>query len=393
MQQLLQETLQAFESRFGRKPQWCVTAPGRVNVIGEHTDYNDGFVFPMAIERNVIIVAAPAADADAVPEGKAKIFSTAQEAPAELTLSGDVQPGDSVRWFDYVQGVVTACLNENANLTPPSFVAMIHSNVPLGGSLSSSAALEVATATLLEAMTGVALDPVKKAFLCQWAEHHFAKMPCGIMDQFISALGVKDNIMLLDCRSCETTMVPFVKPELGILVTNSKVKHTLSGSEYPERRADCMAVTEILGVPSLRELSLDALEAGKEKLTERQYRRAWHVVTEIKRTTDAAEALKNGEYAHFGQLMYASHDSMRDDFEISCQELDILVEIARKIGIAGGVYGSRMTGGGFGGCTVSLVETAKIDAIVKTLKEEYARQTGIEPDPFLTRPAQGARIL
>ena len=394
MQELLQETLQAFEAKFGRKAQWCVAAPGRVNVIGEHTDYNDGFVFPMAIERCTIIAAAPALESDNLPAGQAKVFSLTQEDPAFLTLSGSVQPGDKVRWFDYVQGTVTACMNcKDAEINPQPFVALIHSNVPLGGGLSSSASLEVATATLLEAMTGTKIDPVKKAYLCQWAEHEFAKMPCGIMDQFISALGEKDHIMLLDCRSNETTMVPFTSPELGILITNSKVKHALTGSEYPERRSDCETAAKLLGVKSLRDLTPEALEASKAKLTERQYHRAFHVVGEIARTTEAANALAAGNYQRFGELMYASHDSLRDDFEVSCPEIDMLVEIARKIGLAGGVYGSRITGGGFGGCTVSLIEMAKVDSIIATLKQEYKAQTGIEVEPFLSRPAQGAHVI
>lgn len=394
MQQLLQETLATFEKEYGRKPQWVVTAPGRVNVIGEHTDYNDGFVLPMAIERGVIIAAAPVTSADEVPPGKAKIFSVAKKKSALVALWGNIQPYDYVRWFDYVQGVIAETLQEkDENWQVPPFVAVIHSNVPLGGGLSSSAALEVATATLLEAILDKKMDPLRKALLCQKAEHEFAKMPCGIMDQFISVKGRKDHLMLLNCSNCHPCMIPFTAQEYSILITNSKVKHALSGSEYPERRSSCHTAAEKLGAASLREVSRDQLEAGKERLTDQQYRRARHVVGEIKRTVAAAVATLEGDYETLGRLMYASHQSLRDDFEVSCREIDILVEIAREIGLAGGVYGSRITGGGFGGCTVSLIQTAKKDEIMETLRTEYQKRTEIEPEMFVTRPAAGARIL
>lgn len=393
MEGLFRECWAAFENEYGRRPVWGATAPGRVNVIGEHTDYNDGFVFPMAIERGVVIAAAPAVPGDGVPQGKAKIFSLAKKKSALVALGGNIHPYDYVRWFDYVQGVIAGALQEEGNWQVPSFVAVIHSNVPLGGGLSSSAALEVATATLLEAILEKKMDPVRKALLCQKAEHEFAKMPCGIMDQFISVMGKKDHLMLLDCRSCEPTMIPFTAQEYSILITNSKVKHALSGSEYPERRSSCHTAAEKLGVASLREVSREQLEAGKERLTDQQYRRARHVVGEIERTVAAANAIEKGDYETLGQLMYASHQSLRDDFEVSCPELDILVEIAQKIGLTGGVYGSRMTGGGFGGCTVSLIQTAKMNEIIDTLRKEYLQQTQIEPEMFVTRPAQGAEII
>ncbi len=393
IEKLLQETKNAFQQNFNREPKWIATAPGRVNVIGEHTDYNEGFVFPMAIERNVIICAAPALSEDKVPAGMAKVISTAKRTPALLKLEGNIQPGPRVEWFEYVQGVIAGYLAENPSVKAESFVAVIHANVPLGAALSSSAALEVAVGTLLEAITDAAVDPVRKALICQHAEHEYAKMPCGIMDQFISAMGEKDHIMLLDCRDYSTKLVPFTSPDLSILIINSRVKHQLSGSEYPERRAACFDSAKILGAKTLREVTMEQLEAGKDQLTEVQYRRCRHVVGEIQRTTDAVEAIQNGDYERMGQLMYESHASMRDDFEISCKELDILVEEARKIGIAGGVYGSRMTGGGFGGCTVSLIQTSKMDSIMETIRTNYKAATGINPDLFVTRPAQGAHII
>lgn len=390
---LLQEAKDAFRLNFDREPKWIVTAPGRVNIIGEHTDYNDGFVFPMAIERNVIICAAPATEQDRIPKDSARVYSTAKRYPALVKIHGTVEPGPKVDWFEYVQGVIAGYLAENPSVEAAPFVATIHSNVPLGAALSSSAALEVAVGTLLEAMTGTNVNPVRKALVCQQAEHVYAKMPCGIMDQFISAMGEKDHIMLLDCRDYSTKLVPFTSPDLSILIINSRVKHQLSGSEYPERRAACFDSAKILGVKTLRDLNMEQLDSGKSQLTDTQYRRCAHVVSEIQRVLDAVAALEKKDFERFGQLMYASHDSMRDLFEISCKELDILVEIAQKIGLSGGVFGSRMTGGGFGGCTVSLVQTAKVETIMKTFRDEYKAATGIDADMFVTRPAAGAHIV
>ncbi|MDO4571080.1 MAG: galactokinase [Planctomycetia bacterium] len=392
-EELERRTIEKFKNAFGRDPIFVVTAPGRVNLIGEHTDYNDGFVFPMAIDRNVIIAADWVRHEDHVPSDSARIYSSAKRQPALVKIQGDVLPAPKVDWSEYVQGVIVGYLKETPSVQAPPFVAMIHSSVPLGAALSSSAALEVAVATLIEALTKTSLDPVRKALICQKAEHDFAKMPCGIMDQFISAMGKKDCLMLLDCKSYETKLIPFTSDDLSILIVNSRVKHQLSGSEYPERRASCFDSANILGVPSLRFLSAEQLEAGKEKLTETQYRRCRHVVGEIQRTVEAAEAIQNGEFERLGRLMYESHDSLRDDYEVSCVELDILVDICREIGVAGGVYGSRMTGGGFGGCTVSLIQSDKKDSIMETIERKYQEKTGISPEMFVTRPAEGARIL
>lgn len=392
-QKLLQEAKDAFQKNFHRDPKWIVTAPGRVNIIGEHTDYNEGFVFPMAIERNTVICAAPAAPEDKIPAGMAKIFSTAKKNPALVKVSGEIKPGPKVEWFEYVQGVIAGYLAETPSVAVDSFVAVIHSDVPLGGALSSSAALEVAVGTLLEAISGAKVDPVRKALICQQAEHEYAKMPCGIMDQFISTLGKEDHIMLLDCRDLSTKLVPFTTPDLSILITNSGYKHKLTGSEYPERRKACFDSAKILGAKTLREVTIDQLEANKEKLTDVQYRRSRHVLTENQRTLDAVAAIEAGDYERLGQLMYESHDSMRYDFEITVEQIDVLVEEAKKIGLAGGVYGSRMTGGGFGGCTVSLIQTSKMDSIMETIRKNYKARTGLDPDLFVTRPAQGAHII
>ncbi len=242
-------------------------------------------------------------------------------------------------------------------------------------------------------MRGQSLEPVQKALLCQEAEHKFAGVPCGIMDQFSSTLCTADHLMLLDCRSQEVKLVPFAAGDISVLITNSNVKHELTGGEYAQRRAQCEAAAKTLGVTTLREANMPQLEAARERLGDVNYRRARHVVGEIERTVKAADALCAHRWSEVGQLMYASHESLRDDYEVSCPELDLLVALAQEMGQDGGVIGSRMTGGGFGGCTVSLVRTESAANIAQTIRDRYQKETGIEPTLFTTRPAQGARVL
>lgn len=393
-QQLVDTTKAEFVKRFGCEPQWIVASPGRVNLIGEHTDYNDGFVFPMAIERYTVIAAGPLDGGDG---RKATVYSMTNGEEAEILIDGSATPPGKVVWSSYVQGTVQnavqAAFNDELGLNP--FRAIINSNVPLGGGLSSSASLEVATATLTEQIVGRKFDPVEKALLCQKAEHEYAKMPCGIMDQFISTLGEKGHAMLLDCRSRVPKMVPLDDPVVSVLIINSNVKHELTGSEYPDRRRQCEKAARLLGVSMLRDATMPMLEKAKEIFNKEDdgdlcFRRARHVITEDDRTVAMAEALQRKDWTTCGKLMYASHDSMRDDFEITCPEIDALVEIAKTVD---GVVGSRMTGGGFGGCTVSLVETTKVAAISKAISEQYKTKTGIEATIFATRPAQGAMVL
>jgi galactokinase len=278
-------------------------------------------------------------------------------------------------------------------MRPLSFQAVIDSNVPIGGGLSSSASIEVATATLLEAITGTTLDPIEKALLCQKAEHEYAGVPCGIMDQFASVMGREDQLMLLDCRSQQLELIPLHDPAVTVLIVNTNVKHELSGGEYAERRAQCESVARKLGVASLRDAAFPQLKVRGRQLEPVEFRRARHIISEIARTVKAAGAIKNGDWCEVGALMYASHDSLRDDFEVSCRELDLLVKIAREIGPQGGVIGSRMTGGGFGGCTVTLVETEKVAAVTAQLLERYRAATNIDASTLTSRPARGAHIV
>ena len=382
------QTVADFRRQFGRDAEFLVAAPGRVNIIGEHTDYNGGFVLPMAIERYVVIAAAKSSGKSNGP--LANVYSANMEQSASLQVAGSIERGP-VSWSSYVQGVIAGFVARGFSVPP--FEAVIRSTVPLGGGLSSSAALEVATATLLESMLHHALDPVQKALLCQEAEHKFAGVPCGIMDQFSSALCTADHLMLLDCRSQQATLVPLENPEIAVLIANSNVKHELTGGGYAKRRAQCEEAAAILGVETLRDATSEQLEAARDRLDDVHFRRARHVIGEIDRTVKAADALCAGRWDEMGQLMYASHNSLRDDYEVSCDELDLLVKLAEGIGPSGGMIGSRMTGGGFGGCTVSLVKTSAANSIAETLHERYHQQTGIEPTIFTSRPAQGACTL
>ena len=376
-----------FEKAYGRQPLWLVAAPGRVNIIGEHTDYNDGYVFPMAIDRYTVIAAAPVSG----EQRGIEIRSVVEKRPAVIDPNKPLKPEPKGTWFNYPLGVIAGFVSRGVRL--PGFVALVHSTVPVGGGLSSSAALEVSTATLLEAITGKELDPVEKALLCQKAEHEFAGMPCGIMDQFISVMGRKDHILLLDCRSRETELVPMSDRSVELLITNTNVKHELTGGEYARRRAECEEAARVMGVASLRDADAEGLEKARGKMSDVVYRRARHVIGEIERTLHAAEGVRASNWPTVGQLMYASHASLRDDYEVSCRELDVVVEIARAIGISGGVFGCRMTGGGFGGCTVALVQSQQVGAISKQIETEYQKRTGVKATLFVSRPAAGATIL
>jgi len=384
LQEQARQVADAFAQQFGEEPAWVVAAPGRVNMIGEHTDYNDGFVLPMAIDRYAVMAGGPA-------EGPHfSCYSLDLEEVCEFSADdpGGRKNGD---WTNYLRGVVDGC--KAAGLWPGPMNLVLQSRVPIGSGLSSSAALEVAMATMLEAATGRELDGKQKVLIAQKAEHDYAGVPCGIMDQFASALCREDHVMLLDCRSAQPEMVPFTDPDIAVLIINSNVKHELTGGEYAERRAQCEAVAARLDVTALRDADMDQLEGVREDIEDVLYRRARHVIGENARTVDAAKAFSNGNWEHAGVLMAASHASLRDDFEVSCPELDILVELALDIGVEGGVYGSRMTGGGFGGCTVTLARKADVKQISEAIRRAYTGRTGIEPTAYISRPVRGSHVL
>jgi galactokinase len=341
----------------------------------------------MAIDHYTVIAAAPSLN------GASEILlrSTAEKTPARINPVEPLKPENKGAWSNYPLGVVAGFLARNIQI--PGVDGLVHSTVPVGGGLSSSAALEVSTATLLEVVTGQKLDPVEKALLCQKAEHEYAGMPCGIMDQFISVMGRQDHILLLDCRSRKTELVPMTDPSVALLITNTNVKHELTGGEYAKRRAQCEEAARLLGLASLRDADPERLENARSKMDPVVYRRARHVISEIERTVHAAAGVRDSNWPTVGQLMYASHASLRDDYEVSCAELDAVVEIAQEIGSSGGVFGCRMTGGGFGGCTVALVQADKVNTISSRIEEQYEKRTKIKPTLFVSRPAAGATVL
>jgi galactokinase len=359
-----------------------------VNLIGEHTDYNGGFVLPMAIDRYVVMAAAPLAVRAERP--RVRIHSAALDASAEIPLDGPVRPGKPA-WANYVRGVIAGF--QGLGLAVPAIEALAVSEVPLGGGLSSSAAFEVATATLLEAATGTMLDRLEKARLCRRAEQDYAGVPSGLMDQATSVLGDEAGALLIDCRSELARLVPLTDPNVSVLICNSNVRHALGDGAYARRRAECDEAAQLLGVSTLRESTPEAVEAAREALGPIPHRRARHVVTENARTLAAAAALEAGDLPATGALMYESHRSLRDDFEVSCPEVDTLVEAARALGIEGGVLGARMTGGGFGGCTVNLVRTERVAPVADALAREYRRRHGRALSHFVSRPARGAHMV
>src|ERR1035437_3655160 len=381
---MMDRTSELFRRCFGHAPRWIVAAPGRVNLIGEHTDYNDGFVLPMAIERYIVIAG------DTNTKREVTLHSVTPGETATFNIRPKVEPG-APSWSNYVRGVIAGFQKSGKKL--PAFDAVIESNLPYGGGLASSAALEVAAATLLELMTSQTLDPIEKALLCQQAEHNFAGVPCGIMDQFTSILGRENHALLLDCRSRTTTPVALTNPDVTVLIINTNIRHKLAEGEYAKRRAQCEAAARILQVAALRDATLEALEAARKQLESVVFRRAHHVISENERTLQAARAIQASDWTRVGQLMSASHASLRDDYEVSCPELDLVVEVAQQIGEAGGVIGCRMTGGGFGGCVVRLGQTEAGQRIPRTVDVAYEKKPGRQASIFSSRPAAGARIL
>uniref|UniRef100_V5HAN6 Galactokinase n=2 Tax=Ixodes ricinus TaxID=34613 RepID=V5HAN6_IXORI len=381
--ELVSRASDIFRSIFRQEPTNYGAAPGRVNLIGEHVDYCDGLVLPMALPMGTVVVGAKAA-----PDACCQIVSSNVPGASSHhsacsfplpTAQQELLPGEPA-WANYVKGVVA---NFPGPLVP--FNAVVASSVPIGAGLSSSAALETATFFFLESLLDKPLEisDTERALCCQRAEHQFPKVPCGIMDQFVSCMARRDHALLLDCRSLEAKPMPLVLGSALVLVTDTHVKHDLSSGEYSQRRASCHAASRILGV-SLRDASLEQLQAHREELTTTQYTRARHVISEIGRTAAAASALLDGDLRRFGQLMNESHQSLRDDFEVSCPELDELVELTLSYG--NGVYGTRMTGGGFGGCTVTLVEGSALEGLLKHLKAHYKGQ----PTFYVCHPADGA---
>ena len=384
LRSMAERTAELFAKCFGEAPVWTVAAPGRVNLIGEHTDYNDGFVLPMAIQKYTLMAGRRTSNREVT------LHSDTTGDTTQFSVRNRVKKGDPP-WSNYVRGVVAGFQDRGQKIG--GFSGVIDSTLPYGGGLASSAALEVAAATLIEALYDKALDPLEKALLCQKAEHDFAGVPCGIMDQYASILAKEDHALLLDCRTRETTLVGMKDPSVTVLIVNTNVRHRLAEGEYAKRRAQCETAAKALGVAALRDVSSRELQAGQTQLDPVVFRRARHVVTENERTLLTASAIQAGDWDSVGNFMYESHASLRDDYQVSCKELDAVVEIARSLGKKNGVIGCRMTGAGFGGCAVSLVRTDALSQVTRRMEEGYERKTNNHAGIFSSRPAGGARIL
>ena len=383
---LVPESVDSFRTRFHRAPRWIVAAPGRVNIIGEHTDYNDGLVLPMAIDRHTVIAAAPAG----IPQEGCRFYSKSFDELGRFFPERPAASGEPA-WLRYVRGAWSLLAARGAAI--PAVDAVIHSDIPAGAGLSSSAALTVAAATLARTAADFSIEPLELAKLCQEVEHRFAGVPCGLMDPLCSLLGRADCLLLIDCQTQSTRHIPFASAEVAILVLDSGVHHQLAAGEYARRRADCQSAARQLRVTSLRNVSSVQLSAARNDLEDILFRRARHVVSENLRVEQFLTALQGRDWLTAGELMYASHASLQTDYEVSCPELDLLVELARDVGIAGGVWGARLTGGGFGGCTVNLIDPRKYDAIRTAIAYRYFAATGIQPRAFLSRPTAGAHVL
>lgn len=361
-------------------------APGRVNLIGEHTDYNDGFVMPMAIEKEVTMLA------QLRPDKKVKAYSLDYDQIVEFDLD-NLKYDEEHIWANYIMGVIDEIQKLGEKLQ--GFNLMFTGNVPQGSGLSSSAALEVVTAMTICDLHKIKIDGVEMALLAQRAENNFVGVQCGIMDQYISRLGKKDHALLIDCRTNDYELVPFENDDYQIVICNSKVERGLVDSEYNQRRRECNQAVEFFAekesaeITALRDVDLKTVEKYKDQLAENVYKRAHHVVSENARVLESQKALEADEMKKFGDLMYASHKSLSEDYEVSCKELDILVNLAAEEG----VEGARMTGAGFGGCTVNLVKKDKVDQFVENIKEKYKDETGIDAEVYVSNPGDGARKL
>ena len=364
---LLDRVLAGFAERYGYAADGVWSAPGRVNLIGEHTDYNEGFVLPMAIDRYTAVAVAPRLD------GVLRVVSgQGGTAVAEIPLAG-LAPGTRTGWPDYPAGVAWAMYGAGA--LPPHFGGAdlaFSSTVPVGSGLSSSAALECSTGLALAALAGKPISPSELARLAQLAENEFAHVPCGPLDQLSSAFGVADAVLHIDTRTFDIKVHPFALGESGLtlLVINTKVQHQHGESGYADRRAACERAAMLLGVPALRDVASADLERAATVLDEVDFRRVRHVVTENDRVNRFVSLLQLGPLEgprlnSAGELLTASHISLRDDFEVSCEELDIVVDAALR----GGAHGARMTGGGFGGCAIALVSTDRLEKVAETVSE------------------------
>jgi galactokinase len=363
----------------GLEAEFVSSAPGRVNLIGEHTDYNGGFVFPIAIDRYIHAAARRRSDR------LVRVVARDRDDADEFSLDA-IERDPQRRWPNYIRGVAAELTRAGLALVGTDLA--VGGDVPVGAGVSSSAAIELAGAQAFLSASGASLPLPELALLCQRVENQFVGVSCGIMDQFVSALGERSKAMLLDCESLAYEMTPL--PESAtFVVCDTRKERSLGDSAYNERRAQCEAGAAHLGVPSLRHASLDQLSKARPEMDETVWRRCRHVVSEIDRTLRAAAALKGGDLTAFGRLMDESHVSLRDDYEVSCAELDAMVGAAHR---APGCLGARLTGAGFGGCAVALVEPDHAEAFITETAERYQAQTGLTPSLYAVHASDGVRV-
>ena len=380
-----------FQETFGSAPAYMVRAPGRVNLLGEHVDYNDGFVLPAAIDRATYIAFSPTgtelATLTAVDMNQQAAF-TPQTIQSKTQADGSPLP----EWGHYPAGVMWALSGEG--LSTPGMNAVFASDVPRGSGLSSSASVELAFATAWQALGGWNLPPMQRALLGQKAENQYVGVNCGIMDQFASACGVENKLLLLDCRSLEWKTIP-LPGEVSIVIADTTVRRKLTSGEYNKRRDACEEAVRLLkqdlpDIKSLRDVSVEQFNRFAEKLPEVVSKRARHVVEEIERSNQAEALLEAGNIVHFGELMNQCHASLRDLYEVSSPELNAMASIAQPLD---GCYGARLTGAGFGGCTVNLVEREKAEEFARALAARYEAQMGLHPEIYITHASNGAELI
>ena len=367
-------------------PEVKVASPGRINLIGEHTDYNQGFVMPTAIDKKVFLKFRKN-----LTQNFCRIYSETINQGFEFFLDKEIKKGSG--WENYILGVVKELLDKGLKLE--GFDCIIESKLPVGAGISSSAALECGFASGLNHLFDLGLKDLEIVKLSQKAENDFVGSNCGIMDQFSSVMSKKDHIILLDCQSLEAEFIPADFKNCKLLLLNTNVSHNLADSDYNSRREECEAAIRIIqefepGVRSIRDLDFETLEDHQHKLQGKMYKRCLYVLRENKRVLEAANTLKSGNLSNFGKLMYGSHEGLQHDYEVSCKELDFLVDYSRGKEF---IYGSRMMGGGFGGCTINLIDKDKIEAYVEEVSSAYFHEFNIKLDAIGVSPDTGTRIL
>jgi galactokinase len=386
MKQLSEDVRTLFANTYCRQPEVVAAAPGRLELLGNHTDYNEGYILGIAIDR-YILVAGSRTDNEIV-----SIHSSEFNQTIQFPLNRIAKDPHAV-WANYPKGVISQLKNAGHRLGGCSLA--IQGNIPLGSGVSSSAALLIATVTCLNRLFGITIEPMLIAQLGQRAEKEFAGANTGVLDHFCSVFGKKDHALFLDCRSLDHERYPIAADNLSVVICNTHVKHSIVEGEYKERREQCKAAAEFFkqinpSVSTLRDINSELLDTWKEKMDPIQYKRASHIVGENERVLAGMALLKTGKLKEFGKLLYASHESSTNNFENSCKELDIMVGIARSVK---GVWGARLSGGGFGGVVLAFVKTENVQDLRAAVMKEYRKQTDIVPDVFACKISDGAQIL